>query len=638
MTSTGQRILGTIVLALAGVAVAAPPAAAHGFGPSAPAGGGEVLQIVIGTIVGMAAAGVAAWVIMAHRDGRTDVLRRLAAFSERVSGLPGWAALPIGVLGGSLIIADFGMYWDIATHIDSGRDSGPFANAAHYFILVGLAGIFLAGALACTLPDRKPSESAVRLPGGIQAPLGGVLIIVCAAVALSAFPLDDMWHRIFGQDVTLWGPTHLLLFGGAALTVLGGFVLAIEGRRALPADRVEPGGPSFARKLATVGFAGALLIALSTFQGEYDYAVPQFRLIMHPILLMFAAGIALVAARIHLGRGGALLAVGFYLLIRVPLTLLVSPLFGHTTLHFPLYLVEGLAVEAVAMAIATRRTLAFGAAAGAAIGTFGLAAEWAWSHIWYTVEWPSSLLPEAPIAGFVMAVAAGVVGAMVGRALTADEPGALPVPRLAGVAAALAIVAVAAYGVPVSDGDPVSADVTLDEAVRGKERAVDVTARLDPPDAADDADWFVLTAWQGEEGRSVVSQLKETAPGVWRSQEPLPVHGSWKASLRLAKGTGIQGMAVYFPEDKAIPAPAVHAASHFVRPFQKDKKLLQREQKPGVSGALVTVGYLIVLAIALALVSALVAGLARLQRVTRSRAGGPVEENADVKPPVVPVA
>ena len=37
----------------------------------------------------------------------------------------------------------------------------------------------------------------------------------CGLYALMGFPLDDIWHRIFGQDVTLWGPTHLMMIGGA---------------------------------------------------------------------------------------------------------------------------------------------------------------------------------------------------------------------------------------------------------------------------------------------------------------------------------------------------------------------------------------------------------------------------------------
>ena len=42
-----------------------------------------------------------------------------------------------------------------------------------------------------------------------------LLLTACGAFSLIGFPLDDVWHRLFGQDVTLWGPTHLMLIGGA---------------------------------------------------------------------------------------------------------------------------------------------------------------------------------------------------------------------------------------------------------------------------------------------------------------------------------------------------------------------------------------------------------------------------------------
>ena len=83
--------------ALAALALA-PEAFAHGNPAEAPsAGGGAVLQIVIGTLVGMVAAGIAAWVIVGHREGRIQLLRTLGAFGERVSGLPGWVAVPMAV-------------------------------------------------------------------------------------------------------------------------------------------------------------------------------------------------------------------------------------------------------------------------------------------------------------------------------------------------------------------------------------------------------------------------------------------------------------------------------------------------------------------------------------------------------------
>jgi len=330
--------------------------------------------------------------------------------------------------------------------------------------------------------------------------------------------------------------------------------------------------------------------------------------------------------RVHLGRGGALMAVAFYLVVRGLLAVIVSPVFGHTTLHFPLYIVEALMVELVALRVDPRKTVKFGVAAGAAVGTVGLAAEWAWVNTWFTVEWPSTLLPEAAMAGFVAAVGAGVLGARMGRAVTA-EPGLPAVrPRWAVPLAALALIGVVAYATPITKGEPeVTAQIQTRDVIQGEERAVEVTARLNPADAADDAHWFLITAWQGEEGRSVVSQLKEIAPGVWRSQEPLPVHGTWKATLRLHRGSAVEGMAVYFPEDKEIPAKGVPATASFERPFMDDKELLQREQKPDASGALLLIGYLIVLAIAIMLVGSIVLGLRRLEQVTSRPGAKPIE-------------
>ena len=143
---------------------------------------------------------------LGHRSGRVPYLGRLAGFSERVSGLPGWVALPSAIATISLLVALLGFLWDVSIHIDEGRDEGPLANLAHYPILGGLFGIFTAGFLACVLPLERPSRSAIRIVGDWYAPLGGVIVASCGMFALIGFPLDDVWHRLFGQDVTLWGP------------------------------------------------------------------------------------------------------------------------------------------------------------------------------------------------------------------------------------------------------------------------------------------------------------------------------------------------------------------------------------------------------------------------------------------------
>src|SRR4051794_27902641 len=104
---------------------------------SPPAGGAEISQVIIATLGATVATAGLLWIITAHRSGRIQWVGRLAALAERQTGLAGWASLPSALIGGSLLIAVFGMYWDISIHIDKGRDPGPLANPAHYFILVG---------------------------------------------------------------------------------------------------------------------------------------------------------------------------------------------------------------------------------------------------------------------------------------------------------------------------------------------------------------------------------------------------------------------------------------------------------------------------------------------------------------------
>jgi hypothetical protein len=598
----------TAVAALA-LGPGASVASAHGSG-SPPAGGGETVQVIAGSIGAALVTAVMLLIVVGHRRGQITFVGRLAGVLERSTGFPGWASVPIAVLGGALLTAVFGMYWDISTHIDAGRDPGPFANASHYFILAGLFGILFAGLLAVFMPRERPSATALRIREGWYAPLGGALILLCGALALSGFPLDDVWHRVFGQDVTLWGPTHLLLFGAAGLSVLGAWVLLVEGMNARTAP---PRAPRFPRvRQAMLG--GGFLVALSTFQGEFDFAVPQFRLVFHPILLMLAAGIALVAARVYFGRGGALLAVAGFIAIRGVIALFVGPLFGHTTLHFPLYIVEAVVVELVALRVSRERPVLLGALAGVGIGTLGLAAEWAWSYAWWTISWPSSMLLEGAIAGFVTAVAAGVVGGYAGRALAAPELAPRPAPRFVLPVATVALVAVVAYALPISSPEPpVAARFALADVVPPPERAVQGTIAFQPADAAEDARWLNVTAWQGE-GKAVVDDLQEVRPGVYRTTQPIPVHPNWKTTVRLHRGDQVLSVPLYMPGDPAIPAAEVPTLPAMTRPFDLDKKNLQREQKPGVSGALTLFAYLSVLVIAVGLIAALGLGLRRLQQ------------------------
>jgi hypothetical protein len=577
---------------------------------SPPAGGAALDQVAIATGAALALSAAISWLGMGHRSGRIPYLGRAADLTERLSGLPGWAGLPLALATASLLVALLGMYWDISLHIDVGRDPGPLANPAHYLILAGLFGIFSAGYFAICLPKERPGPAAVHIVGDWYAPVGGVLIAACGAFALIGFPLDDIWHRLFGQDVTLWGPTHLMLIGGAAMTLIGQAVLLAEGMRAGSRrwPRSEPAPIARARRIALMG---GLLIGLSTFQGEFDFGVPQFRFVLEPALLAVAASVALVCARIWIGRGGALGAVAFFIAVRGAIALVVHQIFGEALPHFPIYLAEAACVELAGLALA-RRPLALGAASGLLIGTVGFAAEWGWSKLAMPIAWTSNLFPEALALAIVAAVAGGLLGALLACALAGRIPEGQLV-RTIPVVGLLAIIGVFVDGLWTTAPQDVQAHVTLHDVRPGPQREVGATVRIDPPEAAKDPAWLNVTAWQG--GGLVIDKLAPAGNGVYRTTDPIPVSGDWKATIRLQRGRQILGLPIYMPNDAAIPwAPGVPAKQHFTRRFVADHQLLQREQKPGVPGWLKTAAPLVVLFLALGFLTSLAWGLGRIGR------------------------
>jgi hypothetical protein len=577
--------------------------------------GGAAAKEVIGATTGAAIATTLLFGLgLGHRAGRTELLERWSAFAARVGGLPKWVALPSAIGTVSLLTALLGMYWDISLHIDQGRDPGPLANPAHYLILFGLFGIFAAGFLSMAIPREKPCPTALRVYGDWYTPLGGLLMAGAGGFALIGFPLDDMWHRLFGQDVTLWGPTHLMLIGGASISLIGQGVLLAEGTRAQGGRESRTGAPSWIVGFRRAALAGGFLIGLSTFQAEFDFGVPQFDFLFQPMLIALAASIGLVSARLWGGRGAALGAIAFFCAVRGGVTLMVHDVWGEALPHFPLYLAEAVLVEATAAAVLARRgPLVFGAVAGLLIGTVGTAAEWAWSHVWMPLPWPSSLLPSVAAVTVLAGLAGGLVGAFIGGTLRVK---AQPFPRGARVVyplAGLAVAALVAFGLWTSPAQGVSARVQLYELPdHGTTRHVSATVSIDPPQAADDAKWLTTTAWQG--GGLVVDRLERVREGVYRTHDPVPVSGEWKSEFRLHKGRSLIGVPIYMPNDPAIPAKGVPATSSFERPFVRDKQILQREAKPGALGLWV-IAYGIVLAITLSIIAFNAWALVRLATV-----------------------
>ena len=137
--------------------------------------------------------------------------------------------------------------------------------------------------------------------------------------------------------MTLWGPTHLMLIGGASVSLIGQGVLLAEGTRTQGILRGEDrsGRVPFYLMLRRAALGGGFLIGLSTFQAEFDFGVPQFDFLFQPMLIALAASIGLVSARLWGGRGGALAAVAFFVAVRGFVSLMVAGRVGRDDAALP---------------------------------------------------------------------------------------------------------------------------------------------------------------------------------------------------------------------------------------------------------------------------------------------------------------
>lgn len=152
----------------------------------------------------------------------------------------------------SKLLAGWGVQWDIQWHVLIGRDSFWIPPHVMTYAGVALAVLVSFGVLAWeTLvggPGRAPGAPPVLRLLGLTGTRGFHLAAWGIALTVLAAPIDDLWHRLFGLDVTLWSPPHLLGILGAVINSLACLLIARE---------VYPEG-SWAR-LAALVLTGAVL-------------------------------------------------------------------------------------------------------------------------------------------------------------------------------------------------------------------------------------------------------------------------------------------------------------------------------------------------------------------------------------------
>ncbi len=595
-------------------------------GETAPAGGAAVDEILIAAAMAFAVLVAVGYVVIREVTGHTTLIGRLADWTARQDGLTRWSSLPMYLLVLSLLSAGFGVWWDVPIHMQNGRDSGPLANPSHYPIFLGILGFTSAGLLSMGLARDPLPRRTLRLLPTWRVPFGSLVIVGAGQIALLGFPADDLWHRLFGQDVTEWGPTHVMMIGGAVTCILGIPLLLAEAHQA-----GAPGTRTMIGRWRQAIVLGLCIIPVA-FLMEFDLGVPQYPAATQFVIAGFMATWIFAAVRQSFGPGGALLAWGVYLVMHAFLWVTISLIPGVLTARFLLLLPAAVLVELVALVLSPRlRPVAFGIASGVAVGTVGLFAEWLWSDIFLPPPQPvaASSLPLLLGAGTVAAVGGGLLAAWhVARLddVAAESPPTVVRQRWTGlVGVGLAVALMAVFAPPRAGSQDIEATVAYSDVVSesgatacdGAERCLArVTVRLEPADAAEDAIWLYGLAWQGRGPKAdavdpprdpaqnapgiVRTEMRATGvPGEYRSVHRLPLYGNWKSLVRLhLPPTTMIAVPLHAPDDPAIESDRgreILVADGDTVPVSPEKQFLQREIKDDVPAWLNATAYTLVI-------------------------------------------
>ena len=589
------------------------------------AGGAAFSEILVAAAMAAVVMTTVGYVVVRERLGKTTLVGRLADRISELDGLPRWVGLPMYLLQLSLLVAAFGVWWDVPIHMQNGRDSGPLANPSHYPIFLGILGFAHAGVLSMGLARDPLPRRTVRLTPGWRVPMGSLVILGAGQIALLGFPADDVWHRLFGQDVTEWGPTHVMMIGGAVTCILGVPLLLAEARQVGARGTLTGLGR----------WRDALMLSLCVipvaFLMEFDLGVPQYPAATQFIIAGFLFTWVACAVRLRFGPGGALLAAAVYLGVHAYLWAAIAALPNVLTARFLLFLPAAVLVELVALVVRPRtRALAFALGSAVTVGTAGLAAEWLWSRVFMPLPQPvdASALPLMLGVGTVAAVGGALLSLW--HVARLDDVAGLGVRAggerrwtgLVGVGIAVGLMAV--FAPPSAAHDGITSTVGLSRDCDGTARCLArVTVRLDPVDAADGAVWFYALSWQGRgpkadavdppvdpqagaPGILRVALEPTGTPGEFRTADAVPMYGHWKTMLRLhlAPRTML-AVPLHAPDDPAISGPQgrevlVHDGD--VVEAVGEKTFLQRETREDVPAWLSRTGYAVVIGSWLSLV------------------------------------
>ncbi|QBD81646.1 hypothetical protein EPA93_39025 [Ktedonosporobacter rubrisoli] len=122
---------------------------------------------------------------------------------------------------------ELGVIWDREWHAHVGRDQ--FWTPPHMLMYSGVAGAGLLALLVVLLDTIRyrraiagvNDKTTIQVFKIFHAPLGAVVTGFGALIGLIAAPLDNYWHELYGIDVALWAPFHMMGVIGGLIGMLG---------------------------------------------------------------------------------------------------------------------------------------------------------------------------------------------------------------------------------------------------------------------------------------------------------------------------------------------------------------------------------------------------------------------------------
>lgn len=250
------------------------------------------------------------------------LLRRPRRAKNEAAAKPAWL-LFLAAIGA--LMMPIGGYWDIAFHMAEGREG--LLSPPHLLIYGGiLSSMFVVGVALLRKPRGVSFVTHWRTdPAAFAAG-------IAMAVQLSSAPFDELWHTIFGLDVSVWSPPHAVLIIGAIAVCL---TLASLSAR----------GAGLSVAIARVFALGAALLAVDVFLAESVYGLPAWHVsqqrpaFVFPLLeILGAVLVAVVARRVVELRFAATAAIVMFLALRLSIYPILDIVDVNAPPRFPLWL------------------------------------------------------------------------------------------------------------------------------------------------------------------------------------------------------------------------------------------------------------------------------------------------------------